>query len=63
MFGTALPILFPIAYVSYIILNIQDQILLVYFAQKPPVYDEKLNNKIIETMRYAPMYLLAMGFW
>ena len=63
MFGAALPLLFPIAFVSYIILHIQDQVLLVYFACKPPNYDEKLNIKVMALMKIAPLYLLGFSFW
>ena len=46
MFGTALPLLFPIAMFSYAILAVQDVLLLVYFAQAPPTYDENLNLQV-----------------
>ena len=63
MYGTALPILFPIAFFSYCVLYIQDVILLIYFAEAPPTYDEILNLKVIHIMRFAPLLLLAIGFW
>ena len=47
MYGTALPLLFPIALFSFIILYIQDGMLMVYFAQKPPDYDEQMNAKVL----------------
>ena len=63
MFGTALPLLFPIAFISYCILKVQDIALLYWFAQTPPTYDEYLNEKVIEIMRYAPLVILGCGFW
>ena len=63
MYGTAMPLLFPIAFFSYAILYVQDVLLLIYFAKAPPNYDEKLNLQIIHLMEYAPLVLLSMGFW
>lgn len=63
MFGTALPLLFPIAMISYSILAFQDVILLIYFAQAPPTYDEKLNLRVLKIMKAAPLFLLSFGFW
>jgi hypothetical protein len=63
MFGTAMPLLFPIALVSFSIVYVQDIILLIYFAQAPPTYDENLNISVIHLMEYAPIVLLSMGFW
>ena len=63
MYGTAMPLLFPIALVSFAILYVQDTLLLIYFAQAPPTYDEKLNMSVIHIMEYAPLVLLSIGFW
>jgi hypothetical protein len=63
MFGTALPILFPIAMISYSVLAFQDVFLLVYFAKAPPTYDENLNLRVLQMMRLAPIFLLGFGFW
>jgi hypothetical protein len=63
MYGTAMPLLFPIALFSYAFLYLQDLIILIYFARAPGVHDEELNLKIISFMEYAPSVLLVMGFW
>lgn len=63
MYGAALPLLFPIAVVSYAILYLEDIILLVYFAEAPPTYDEQLNQKFINLVKKAPLVLLGFSFW
>lgn len=63
MYGAALPLLYPIALVSYAVLYIQDIGLLVWFAKKPQTYDEELNKRFISVIKRSPYVLLPMAFW
>lgn len=37
---------------------------MIYYSYKqPPMYDEKLNNRVLKTMTYAPLLFLAFGYW
>ena len=63
MYGTAMPLLFPIAMFSYVVLAFEDVFLLVYFAKAPPLYDENMSMRVLKIMRVAPLFLLGFGFW
>jgi len=63
IYGTAIPILFPIAFASYWIYYVMDLISIVYYAKKPPAYDNFLNKQFIKMMKWGPIVLLAFGFW
>ena len=44
MYGTAIPILFPIAALSFLVIYIKEVYMLYYVYKAPPTYDEKLNE-------------------
>lgn len=63
MYGLALPILFLIAAVTFINLLIMDKLCLTYYFQKPPMYDDRLNNSVLRLARWGPLFLLYFGYW
>ena len=63
IYGAALPLLFPICFLSIFILYILEIYMLFYVFKKPPTYDENLNIAFLEALKYAPLILLAFGFW
>ena len=63
MYGTALPILFPLAMFSFLVLYFQDQFMLFYVYKTPPTYDESLNKDVLNIFAKAPLFLLSFGFW
>jgi hypothetical protein len=63
MFGTGLPILFPIAAASLTVLFCLEKFMLYYVYKQPPTYDEKLNNSVLSNLSYAPLFLLSFGYW
>ena len=63
IYGTALPILFIIAFVSCAIQYCLDISMLCYVFQAPPTYDETLNQRMIKILQGAPLLLLLFGFW
>jgi hypothetical protein len=63
MFGTALPILFPIAVFTFFNMYVCERVLLVYYYPKPPVYDEELNDLALKITKWAPIFLIFFGFW
>lgn len=44
MYGLAMPLLFPIAFLFFLIFYIVDRLLITYYYKKPPQYDDKLNK-------------------
>lgn len=63
MFGMALPILFPIAALTFINVYLCERLGIAYWYTKPPEYDAELNNLAIKYMFWAPVLFLAFGYW
>ena len=63
MYGTAMPILFPIAMFSFVVLYIQEVYLLYYVSKAPPTYDEQLNFTVLKALKASPFFLFSFGFW
>lgn len=63
MYGYALPVLFPIAALTFLNLYIVEKLTVTYWYQRPPMYDEKLNTAALGLMRWAPLVFFIFGFW
>lgn len=63
MFGIALPMLFPIAVVTFIFLYVVERICITYLYTKPPVYDDALIAMTLGMMKWAPLFGLFFGYW
>jgi len=62
-FGTGLPLLMPIAFVSFFVLYMLETFMLHYVNITPPNYDEKLNTATLGKLQWAPLFMLAFGYW
>ena len=63
MFGFGIPLLFPIATATIFILYRVEKYMMYYFYQLPPMYDDKITNEILHTMRMAPALYFVCGYW
>lgn len=63
MFGFGMPIFFPIALGSMAILYFIEKSALYWSYQQPPMYDERLNDSVLNKLKYAPCFFLAFGYW
>ena len=63
MFGLALPMLFPIAAFTFFNYYFCERVLLTYYYQKPPMYDEKLNSTALAWAKFAPLLMMSFGYW
>jgi hypothetical protein len=63
MYGYGIPVLFPIALLSFIIIFIVEKAQLYYSNQAPPFYDERLPQKVFSIMKWAPSFYLGFGYW
>lgn len=61
--GIALPTLFPITLFGIVNNFFTERILLAYYYRQPPLLDNKLDNRAIETLKYSPILMLSMGYW
>jgi hypothetical protein len=63
MYGMGLPILFPIAALSLLVIYCMEKMMLYFVYREPPMYDEKLNNNALSILTYAPLLFLSFGYW
>ena len=63
MYGIGLPVLFPVAAIAILVLFIVERCMIYYSYRQPPLYDEKLSNSTLNILCYAPLLMLAFGFW
>ena len=63
LYGSGIPILYPIALLNLISYYIGDKIMLTYYFKKPPLLDEKLSTKFNNILPYAVIFHLLFGFW
>lgn len=64
IYGTGLPLLYPIAALSLIWYYYLETTMLHYVARMPPQYDNSLNQRVYGAMFIvAPSMLLAFSYW
>ena len=63
MYGMFVPILIPVAMFGIFNMYVVERLALAYWYQKPPMYDEKLNNEVLKVLRYAPLLMFLLGYW
>jgi len=63
MYGLGIPVLFPIAALSFLILYTIEKGMIYYAYRQPPVYDDKLNKMVLGLMTWAPLLMMGFGYW
>ena len=63
MYGIGLPILFPIALLSYFIYWAVERYQLAYIYKLPPQMDENMTQNAIRLLKYIPILFLWNGYW
>jgi hypothetical protein len=59
----ALPVLFPITALGILNLYIMERLQLAYFYKQPPLFGNKLNDKALQMMGYAPLVMVLFAYW
>ena len=62
-YGAAIPILFPIAFLSLSFLYITERFLIFYSYREPPMYSTKSNLMALKVMMYAPIIYCINAAW
>ena len=63
LLGPGFPILFPISFLSMLILYISEKLMLAYSCRKPPMYDETLNKSTISHIWWSPILYAFSASW
>jgi IS4 transposase len=63
MYGSGLPILFPIAFVSFVLIYVMDIYMLFRVYRVPPKFDSDLHLNQIVTMSNVVILFLAFSTW
>jgi len=63
MYGMGIPLLFPVAALSYLILYSLERLLVCYFYQQPPAFDDKMTKNAVGILKWAPLLYLFFGYW
>ena len=62
-YGAAMPPLYGIACVAFVILYINERLLVCYYYREPPAFDEKMTALTLDLVSYVPYIMLPMAFW
>ena len=63
MYGFGMPILFPIAMLSFLVLYVVERFMLFYGYALPPMYDERLSQDVLDKLQFAPLLYVCFGYW
>lgn len=63
MYGFGLPMLFPVAFLAFLILYFMEKSMLYWSYKMPPMYDESLNNSVLNKLEWAPVFYFIIGYW
>lgn len=63
IYGTAMPILYPIALIAFIVAFVNDKLLVFYFYKQPPAFDAKMTQMTYGMLTWTPIWFLAFSYW
>lgn len=63
MYGLGIPILFPIAVLSYVLFWMLERYHMAYTYQLPPSLDDRLTKNAVSVLKWAPLLFLLNGYW
>ena len=62
-YGCAMPPLYAIACLAFVILYINERLLVCYYYREPPAFDEKMTSLTLDLVDKVPYIMLPMAFW
>jgi hypothetical protein len=63
LYGVGLPILFPIAFVTLLLIYITEKIELAYNYKLPSTMDDSLTTNCCNLLRFTPIVFAMNGYW
>jgi hypothetical protein len=62
-YGCSMPPLYGIAAFAFLILYINERLLVCYYYREPPSFDEKMTSLTLGLVSWVPFIMLPMAFW
>ena len=62
-YGTAMPYLYATALLAFVVLYVNERLLVCYYYREPPAFDEKMTLMTLELSKYVPLMMLPVAFW
>lgn len=63
LYGTAMPYLYICATLAFVVMYINERLLVCYYYREPPSFDEKMTLMTLELTKYVPLMMLPFAFW
>lgn len=63
MYGLGIPVIYPIAAFTLFSQWVCENISLAYNVQLPAAMGNVLSNRVIEMIKFSPIFLLFNGYW
>lgn len=63
MYGFGMPVLYPIALLSVLILYAVEKCMLYYGYRQPPMYDDQLYTMVCRVLKFAPLLFCLFSYW
>ena len=63
LYGVGLPMLFPIAFLSFFVIYSVERYQIAYTYQLPPAMDDKMTQNALKLLSYTPIIFLINGYW
>jgi len=63
LYGAAMPVLFPVAMLTFFNIYTQERLCLAYYYQQPPSLDDKLIKSTLRILKWGVVGYLAFGYW
>ena len=62
-YGTAMPYLYATALLAFVVLYVNERLLVCYYYREPPAFDEKMTLMTLDLSKYVPLMMLPVAFW
>jgi hypothetical protein len=63
LYGSAMPVLFVVAFIAFVVLFINERVLVCYYYREPPSFDEEITMKAMGFIKWIPIFSLPVVFW
>lgn len=63
LYGTCMPILYVVAFFAFLVLFVNERVLVCYYYREPPSFDEEITLKAMNFISWIPTLVLPFVFW